>query len=163
SDQSAGARASTKGIGSIAARNITDMPSRATVGEASHAPSVTAMAIQPSRGMRVTASAASAAAVTGWNVTGGASTRRTAYGKVAAHAAERRQPLAELACGGGGPAAAHRVDAGPRLVERQREGVDVGLPRHAPALGLLGGHVRERPDDVARARERVVAGEMRDA
>ena len=59
--------------------------------------------------------------------------------------------------------AAHRVDAREALVEHERERVEVGALVDPVAVGLLRGHVGERADDVARARQRRVAGQVRDA
>src|SRR3954469_2376756 len=83
--------------------------------------------------------------------------------EVAPQAPERRQA-------GGGPArrrrraaAAHGVDARERLVEDERERVEVGLLAGVAALRLLGRHVRQRADDIARAREDVIPRDASDA
>jgi hypothetical protein len=77
--------------------------------------------------------------------------------------AQGRQALADAADRRRGRPAAHGVHAAERLVEHEREGVEVDRPRDGPALGLLRGHVGQGPDDVARARQRVVADELGDA
>ena len=59
--------------------------------------------------------------------------------------------------------AAHRVDAAKRLVEHERERVEVGLLADLAALALLGSHVGERAEHVAGARQGVLAGEARAA
>ena len=64
--------------------------------------------------------------------------------QVAAAICQPRQAAAEAARGAGRAVAAHRVHARPRLVQHQRERVDVGGRGDAQALGLLGGHVGER-------------------
>ena len=68
--------------------------------------------------------------------------------------AERRQGLADLAGGLGRSAARDGVLARPRLVEGERERVDVRLGAGVVALGLLGRHVGERADDLAGRGER---------
>ena len=83
--------------------------------------------------------------------------------QVAPQAPERGQPRADPPGRRRGAAAAHRVDAGERLVEDERQRVEVGLGARRAALGLLGRHVGQRADDVARARQDVVAGDPRDA
>ena len=45
------------------------------------------------------------------------------------------------------------VDAGERLIQDQRQRVEVGLRADLTAVGLLGRHVGERADDVAGARQ----------
>ena len=70
--------------------------------------------------------------------------------QVAAARSERGQRAAEAADGRRQAAPSHRVGAGPGLVERQRERVHVARGRDGAALGLLGRHVRERADHVAR-------------
>ena len=77
-DHVAGARASSSGIGTSAARSTTAIPSRATVGAASQAQRIADIAIQPRRGTSATASAATPAASAGWKVLGGASVCSTA-------------------------------------------------------------------------------------
>ena len=86
---------------------------------------------------------------------------QSSSGRSRRSAGERGQRPAEAARGGGRAAGAHRVGAGPGLVERERERVDVAGGRHAGALGLLGRHVGQRADHVARARERVAGGHVR--
>ena len=56
-----------------------------------------------------------------------------------------------------------RVLAAPALVERQGQRVDVGLGARRAALGLLGGHVGERADDVAGRGQGRRVGEAGDA
>ena len=82
--------------------------------------------------------------------------------QVAAHPAERRQAHPDAARGLRGVAPAHRVDARQRLVEHEPQRVDVGGALQALAARLLGGHVGERPHDVAGARQHVAVGHPRD-
>ena len=79
--------------------------------------------------------------------------------QVAARARERRQRAADAADGRGGRGAAHGVDAGERLVEDERQRVEVRLLADLASLALLGRHVGERAEHVAGARERVLADE----
>ena len=58
-----------------------------------------------------------------------------------------------------GVGAANGVDPAQRLVQHERERVQVGLLPHLAAFALLGRHVGERAEHVAGARERVLAGE----
>ena len=70
---------------------------------------------------------------------------------------------ADAAGGRARRAGAHGVHAREALVQDDAEGVEVGLLVHLEALGLLRRHVGERADDVARHRERVLAGQVGDA
>ena len=79
--------------------------------------------------------------------------------EIPAPARERLNAPADAPCGGGGSGAAHGVDPAEGLVQDEGERVEVGLLAHLAPLGLLGGHVGERPEDVAGAREDVLAGE----
>ena len=63
----------------------------------------------------------------------------------------------------GGEAGPHRIDAGQRLVQDQREREQVGGRAGEQPLGLLGRHVGGGPDDVAGARQRVAAEHAGDA
>ncbi len=83
--------------------------------------------------------------------------------QVAARAAQGRQHRADAARRRRGRAGADRIGARQRLVEHEREAVEVGPLVDPPARGLLGRHVGQRADDVAGARERFVAGEVGDA
>ena len=83
--------------------------------------------------------------------------------QVLARAPQRRQHGADAARGRGGRAGADRVDARQRLVEHEREAVEVAALVDALAGGLLGRHVGEGADDVAGPRERLVAGQVGDA
>ena len=83
--------------------------------------------------------------------------------EIAALAAQRRQMRAEPPRPLGGGAGPHRVDAGQRLVEHQRERVQVGRRARDQPLRLLGRHVGRRPDDVAGPRQRVAADHAGDA
>ena len=56
-----------------------------------------------------------------------------------------------------------RVDAAQRLVQDERQRVQVGRRAGRQSLGLLGGHVRGGADHVARAGQRVAAEHARDA
>ena len=58
---------------------------------------------------------------------------------------------------------ARRVAPGPRLVEGQRERVDVAGGGHPPALGLLGRHVGQRAHHVAGGGQVLAAGQVGDA
>ena len=78
-------------------------------------------------------------------------------------APQRRQHGSDAARGRGGRAGADRVDPRQRLVEHEREAVEVAALVDALAGGLLGSHVGERADDVAGAGERLVAGQVGDA
>ena len=73
--------------------------------------------------------------------------------QVAALAAQRGQVGAELARplkGGAGP---HRVDAGERLVDDDRQRVEVGGGARFQARRLLGGHIGQRAEHVAGVRQ----------
>ena len=83
--------------------------------------------------------------------------------EVLALAAQRRQHRAEPARGRRGAPGAHRVDARQTFVEHERERVEVGALVDAVPVGLLRGHVGQRPDDVAGARQRRVARQVGDA
>ena len=89
---------------------------------------------------------------------------------IASHSGSGRSRRARASEGSGrprrravaaGPAAPDRVRARPRLVQGQRERVDVARGRHAGALRLLRRHVGQRPDDVAGASQRVGRGNVR--
>ena len=82
--------------------------------------------------------------------------------QVPAQAAERRQPSADAACGRRGAPPAHGVHARQALVDDERQRVEVGLLGDLPPLRLLGRHVGQRADHVARARQGVVADHPRD-
>ena len=84
-------------------------------------------------------------------------------GQVRARLRERREPGADAPRGGGRRAGADRVRPRERLVEDEPERVEVGAPVDRLPRGLLGRHVGERADDVARPRQRVLAGELGDA
>lgn len=73
---------------------------------------------------------------------------------------ERGQPLADPAGGGGGCGAAHGVDVAERLVDDERQRVQIALDAHLAPLALLGRHVRERADEAGRLR-RAQVDEMR--
>ena len=62
-----------------------------------------------------------------------------------------------------GLARAHRVDPGPRLVERERQRVDVAGRRDPAALGLLGRHVGQRAHHVAGGGQALAARQVGDA
>ncbi len=81
--------------------------------------------------------------------------------QVAAQPAERWQPLTHTPRRRPRTAAADRVHAREPLVEAEPERIEIGLPPHVGALGLLGRHVGQGPDDVAGQRERVVARDPR--
>ena len=55
------------------------------------------------------------------------------------------------------------VDSAERLVQHERERVEVGLHADVASLALLGSHVGERAEHVARARQRVLPDEARTA
>src|SRR5829696_6888311 len=84
-------------------------------------------------------------------------------GQVAPHRGERWQRPAEAARCGRGAGGLDRVGPRPGLVQRERERVDVAGGRHAGAVGLLGGHVGERPHDVAGVGEGIAGGHVRHA
>ena len=69
--------------------------------------------------------------------------------QVGTEAVQGAGAAADRAHGGDRVAAPVRVFAAPALVQREGERVDVGLGARLEALGLLGGHVGERADDVA--------------
>ena len=71
--------------------------------------------------------------------------------QVGAAAAERDEHAADAPRGRAGRARLDGVHAGQPLVEHDAERVQVRALVHRPALGLLGGHVGERADDVARS------------
>ena len=79
--------------------------------------------------------------------------------QVAATAAERLQTGPDAPRRGGRRRPADGVDAGERLVEDQRERVQVGLLADLAAFALLGRHVGERPQHVAGAGQRVLLGD----
>jgi hypothetical protein len=83
--------------------------------------------------------------------------------QIAALAPERREQRPDPLGGGRGAPAPHRVDAREALVEDERERVEVGALVDPLSVRLLGRHVGERAHDVARAREWLVARQMRDA
>ena len=84
-------------------------------------------------------------------------------GKIRAPPPQRLDRTADPAGGLRRVVAAHGVVAGEGLIQDQGQRVDVrGLARGL-AFGLLRGHVGERPEDVAGAREDVLAGEARTA
>ena len=83
--------------------------------------------------------------------------------QVLAGALERRQDGADAAGGRGRGAGAHGVVARERLVEDEREAVEVAAVVDALAGRLLGCHVGEGADDVAGAGERLIPGEVGDA
>ncbi len=83
--------------------------------------------------------------------------------QVAPLAAQRRQPGADAARGLRRAGRAHRVRPGQRLVQHERERVQVGALVDALSGRLLGRHVREGADDVAGAGERLVARQVGDA
>ena len=73
-------------------------------------------------------------------------------GKVRASQPQRGEGLADLARRLRRGAARDGVLPSPRLIEGEGERVDVGLGTGVVALGLLGRHVGERPDHLARFR-----------
>ncbi len=83
--------------------------------------------------------------------------------QIATVALQRRQALADAPRRGGGGGAAHGVDAAERLIEHERQRVEVGGGTHLLAVDLLGGHVGERAEHVAGAGEGLLAGEQRAA
>ena len=83
--------------------------------------------------------------------------------QVAPARAQRRQHGADQPRGRRRARPAHRVGAGQRLVEHERERVEVGALVDALAGRLLGRHVGERADHVAGAGQRLVAGQVGDA
>ena len=83
--------------------------------------------------------------------------------QIAALALQRRGPLTLEAGGHRRRRAPDRVEAGEALVDRQGQRVQVRRRVRRTALGLLGRHVGERPDDVARPRQRLLAGDPRHA
>ena len=89
--------------------------------------------------------------------------RHSAGGQVAPDALQRRQARADAARGRRRVVRADRVDPREALVEDDAERVDIRRAGRAPARGLLGRHVGERPHDVAGLREDVAAGHQRDA
>ncbi len=84
-------------------------------------------------------------------------------GQIAAEPREWGQARPDTACRRGGARGAHGVDPRERLVEDERQRVQVGRPVRGVALRLLRRHVRERPDDVTGARQGLVARDGRDA
>ena len=83
--------------------------------------------------------------------------------ELAALAPQRRQVGSEAARALGRGAGRDRVDAGERLVEDERERVQVGGRAGLATERLLGRHVRHRPDHVAGPGERVAAEHASDA
>ena len=83
--------------------------------------------------------------------------------EVAPQAPQRRQARPDPPRGGRGAAAAHGVDAAERLVDDEGQGIEVGLLAHLSPGRLLGRHVGQRADDVARDGQRVVADHAGDA
>ena len=136
------------------------MPNRSSVAGSTRPPSSDRSSSSSSSALR---SCASVGRNSGRGSSAASIARPSSFGQVAAARAQRRQVGAQSAGGGDRAVAAHRVHAGPALVEHQRERVDVGGLGHALALGLLGRHVGERADDVAGARERVADREVGDA
>ncbi len=83
--------------------------------------------------------------------------------KLAALPAQRRQMHPHTTRGlarGPGP---NRVDAGQALVQHEREREQIGRCAGREPLGLLGRHVRGRPDHIAGHRQRVATSHARDA
>jgi hypothetical protein len=70
--------------------------------------------------------------------------------KIQALASQGREMGAETARAQGRGARPHRIDPGQRLIEDERQRVEVGGRADVAALCLFGGHVRRRPDYVAR-------------
>jgi hypothetical protein len=83
--------------------------------------------------------------------------------QVATVARERLELAADAPSGRRRRGAAHRIDPAERLVQDERERVQVGLLADLLALALLGGHVGERAEHVAGARQRILADEARTA
>ena len=75
--------------------------------------------------------------------------------QVTAPALERVEPSADPPRRCRRRGAAHGVGATERLVEHERQRVEIGRLERLAALALLGGHVRERPHHIAGARENV--------
>ena len=80
-------------------------------------------------------------------------------GHVSAPTLELREPTANPPGSGSRCDTAYGVDPGQCLVQDERQGVQVGRLPHLLSLALLGCHICERPQDVARPREHVLAGE----
>ncbi len=78
-------------------------------------------------------------------------------GQIAAPPRERFEWAPDPAGGRRGRGAAHRVDAAERLVEDQRQRVEIGLLADRLPLGLLGRHVGEGAEHVAGTCQGVLA------
>ena len=117
----------------------------------------------PSASASASNSSSSVAALLGLGPHGAVERRGQLGRQVGAVARQRREHGADPARRRARRAGAHRVRARERLVEDQAERVEVGARVHGPARGLLGRHVGERAHDVARQRQRVLAGEVGDA
>ena len=77
--------------------------------------------------------------------------------QIVAGALQLRQLAPDPPDGGGGRRGADGVDAAERLVDDERQRVQVGLDPHRAALALLGRHVGERAEHIAGAGERLLA------
>ena len=96
-------------------------------------------------------------AVAGIGVEAGVDLGHEGLGQIRPQLGQRGHRLADLARGLRRGPARHRVLPRPRLVQAEAERVDVGLGTGVLALRLLGRHVGQRADDLARSAVRVGA------
>ena len=116
---------------------------------------------RPRRARRAALAASHAAAGSGASAR--SSARASSRGRSQRWRPSGGSSLADAPCGGCGCGAAHGVDAAERLIQHERERVEVGAGPNLVAVDLLGGHVGECAEHVPGARQRLLAGEQRAA